>query len=121
MVESERTASVYCIVVNWNGWADTLRCLESFEANFYDNVQLIVVDNGSPDDSVSRLRSEFPNLEIIESKVNLGFGSGNNLGIRYALQSNAKYVWLLNNDTIIQPNTLAELVSHAESHPELGE
>jgi GT2 family glycosyltransferase len=112
---------VFCIIVNWNGWADTLRCLESVNTNLYDNVSLLLVDNGSTDDSVSRIRSAFPDLEIIESKVNLGFGSGNNLGIRYALESGANYVWLLNNDTIVQPNTLAELVSHAELHPELGE
>lgn len=120
MVAAE-SPRVFCVIVNWNGWADTLQCLESFNRNLYDNVSVLLVDNGSTNDSVSRIRSAFPTLEIIESKVNLGFGAGNNLGIRHALQRGAKYVWLLNNDTIVQPNTLSELVSHVESHPELGE
>lgn len=115
-----KSPHVVCIIVNWNGWADTLNCLESFKTNLYDNVSLILVDNGSTNDSVSRIRSAFPALEIIESKANLGFGSGNNLGIRHALERGAKYVWLLNNDTIIRPDTLPELVKTAEADLTMG-
>jgi GT2 family glycosyltransferase len=111
---------VFCVIVNWNGWADTLQCLESFNTNLYDNVSLLLVDNGSTNDSVSRIRSALPNLKIIESKANLGFGAGNNLGIRHALHNGAKYVWLLNNDTVIQPNTLTELVRVAEADSMIG-
>jgi GT2 family glycosyltransferase len=115
-----KSPHVFCIIVNWNGWADTLKCLESFNANLYDNVSLLLVDNGSTNESVSRIRSAFPHLEIIESKTNLGFGSGNNLGIRQALQRGASYVWLLNNDTIVKPDTLTELVRVAEADSTLG-
>ncbi|HTF65027.1 MAG TPA: glycosyltransferase, partial [Edaphobacter sp.] len=77
-MQTEKDAFVVCIIVNWNGWADTLQCIESLTRIDYGNLSLILVDNGSTNDSVSRLRSAFPNLEIIESKVNLGFGPGNN-------------------------------------------
>jgi GT2 family glycosyltransferase len=113
--------SVSCIVLNWNGWRDTIVCIASLEKADYPNLSIIVVDNGSTDDSVQRIHSEFPLLEIIESPANLGFGSGNNLGIRVALQRGVKYIWLLNNDTVVEPVTLTALVSHAESDPELGE
>lgn len=120
-MESEQKPTVFCIIVNWNGWADTLRCLDSLSQSHYRNLTILVVDNGSTNDSVARIRNAYPDLELIESPANLGFGSGNNLGIRKALERAADYVWLLNNDTIVEANTLTEMVLTAESHPELGQ
>jgi GT2 family glycosyltransferase len=119
-MKNESVPSVICIVVNWNGWADTLQCLESLGRTSYGNFSIILVDNGSTNDSVTRIRAAFPDLEIIESAVNLGFGAGNNLGIRRALDRGAKYIWLLNNDTVVLPQTLSALVATAEADPSLG-
>ncbi len=90
--------SVLIIVLNWNGWRDTVKCLTSLERLTYRNFRVFVVDNDSTDDSVSQIRHAFPNVAIIEAEKNLGFAAGCNLGIRQALQEDAEYVWLLNND-----------------------
>jgi len=115
-----KDASVVCIIVNWNGWADTIKCIESLAHIDYDSLSVLLVDNGSTDDSVIRIRTAFPNLEIIESCTNLGFGGGNNLGIRQALQRDPKYLWLLNNDTVVEPGTLAALVAAIQEDRSLG-
>lgn len=108
---------VVTIVLNWNGKEDTLECLRSLQRSSYSNSTTIVVDNGSTDGSVPAIREAFPDLVIIENRRNLGFTGGNNVGISHALEKGAEYVWLLNNDTIIEPDTLAKLVAKAESSP----
>jgi GT2 family glycosyltransferase len=81
---------------------------------------LIVVDNGSTDDSVSRIRAAFPGILLLESRNNIGFAGGNNIGIRQALADGADYVWLLNNDTKPDPHALAELVAKALTDTKIG-
>lgn len=103
---------VACIVLNWNGWQDTIDCLNSLKQNTYPHLTVIVVDNGSTDDSLERIRGADPNI-LLESKNNLGFAGGNNLGIRYALAHGAEYLWLLNNDTKPAPDALSALVAKA--------
>jgi GT2 family glycosyltransferase len=115
------SAPVTCIVVNWNGWRDTVACIESLLQSDYSNLSILVVDNGSSDGSVPQLRAAFPWLEILNAGANLGFAAGNNVGIEIALKRDAIYVWLLNNDTIVDPHTLTTLVSAAASDPSLGE
>ena len=73
---------ICCVVVNWNGWRDTLDCLASLREQEYGNLQIVVVDNGSTDDSVARIRSAFPEAKLIETGKNLGFSSGCNVGMR---------------------------------------
>jgi GT2 family glycosyltransferase len=119
-MEKAVVPSVACIIVNWNGWPDTLQCLKSLSQSDYSNFTSLLVDNGSVNDSVVRMRNAFPDLEIIQSPANLGFGAGNNLGIRRALERDPKYIWLLNNDTLVQPNTLSALVATAEADTSLG-
>lgn len=94
------------IILNWNGKKDTLECLSSVAKINYKNFETIVVDNGSSDDSVAAIKNDFPNIEIIETKENLGFAEGNNVGIRHALAKGADALLLLNNDTIVDPNLL---------------
>ena len=113
--------TVTCVVVNWNGWQDTIACIASLRESEYPNLSVILVDNGSTDGSVTMIRSAHPWVEIIESAANLGFGGGNNLGIRVAIERGARYLWLLNNDTVVQPQTLTALVRTAEGDPELGQ
>jgi len=112
--------SVYFVLLNWNGWRDTLECIRSLHLMAYRNWHAVIVDNGSTDDSVARLKEACPGVTIIENEKNRGFAAGNNVGIRMALKNAADYVFVLNNDTTVFPDTLSELVSFAEKHPEAG-
>ena len=78
------------------------------------------MDNGSTDGSVECFRERYPGMEIIENGENLGFAEGNNVGIRRAMDEGADYVLLLNNDTVVDPEFLGELVKMAESDPKAG-
>lgn len=111
---------VYIIVLNWNRPALTIDCVESLLALEYPNHRILVVDNGSSDDSVGQISTAFPNVEILQTGTNLGFGAGNNRGIRLALDRGAQYVWLLNNDTKAFPETLTHLLAKAEQDPAYG-
>lgn len=111
---------VYVIVLNWNGKADTLECLRSLRATAYENYRVVLVDNGSEDDSIPAVRAEFPAVEIVAVGRNLGFAGGNNVGIQHALDAGADYVYLINNDTTVDPAYLTELVAAAEADPKVG-
>jgi GT2 family glycosyltransferase len=148
---------IYIILVNWNGWADTIECLESIFRNDYPNYRVIVCDNDSQNGSLEYIKAwaegkidvflpkthtfhflSFPpiskpvsyiqydivqaeaggskedadvNLILIQTGANLGFGGGNNVGLRYALlQNDCEYVWLLNNDTVIDNAAIKKML-----------
>lgn len=113
---------VIIIILNWNHPEDTLACLHSVVALHYPagNMQILVVDNGSSDKSAAPIRAAFPDIELIQIGVNLGYAGGNNVGIRCALAHGADYVWLLNDDATVAPDALKLLVRAAESHPGAG-
>ncbi|WP_048160727.1 glycosyltransferase family 2 protein [Thermococcus sibiricus] len=158
---------VSIIILNWNGWRDTIECLESVYRITYPNYDVVVVDNGSQDDSVQKIKeyaegkvrvnSKFfeyntenkpikvfevseddaregrfnrPLYEkydvdrrmiLIKNKDNYGFAGGNNIGIKFALSVlNPEYILLLNNDTVVDPKFLDELVKVAESDEKIG-
>jgi GT2 family glycosyltransferase len=104
----ESKTEIFVVIVNWNGKKDTLNCLSSLEKIKKQNADLhvIVVDNGSADDSVASIRKQYPRVTVIPTGKNLGFTGGNNAGITYALGHGAEYVWLLNNDTFVDPHVL---------------
>jgi len=133
-----QTPSVYIIVLNYNGFEDTAACLESLRQLDYSNYRIILIDNHSKIDSYNRLKewgqeNGFFNKEnilsynedkkisgniqtkdqyvLIKSYENLGFANGNNVGIDYAIQQKADYVYLLNNDTEVEPDSLSKLVN----------
>jgi GT2 family glycosyltransferase len=116
----ESKAEVFVIIVNWNGKQDTHRCLSSLEKIEKHNVDLhvVVVDNGSTDDSVARIREKFPRVTVLPAGRNLGFTGGNNIGITYALRHQADFVWLLNNDTLVDPHVLDSMGSFVD--PKVG-
>jgi GT2 family glycosyltransferase len=118
--QSNADSGVCCVIVNWNGRQDTVDCLASLREQNYSNLQIIVVDNGSTDGSVERIRCDFPEVTLIETGKNLGFPSGCNVGMRAALAGNAEFVWLLNNDTVCPPDTLHKLVRRAMASPDAG-
>lgn len=109
--------SIAVILVNWNGKKDTLACLSSLQKiNLKNNtLSIIVVDNGSTDDSIEVMRKNFPNVTILETGKNLGFTGGNNVGIRYAIEKGADLLWLLNNDTIVDKNVLSFIKAFEDS------
>jgi len=113
---------VSIIILNWNGLEDTVECLESLKKITYPNYQLIVVDNGSEGNDADVLRERFGNyIHIIKNDKNYGFTGGNNIGIRYILNnSEPDYFLLLNNDTVVDPEFLTEMVKVAESNPSIG-
>lgn len=111
---------VACIILNWNGWRDTIECLGALKDCAYPQLTVIVVDNGSSDDSVARIRAAHPEILLLESGANLGFAGGNNIGIRYALAHGADYLWLLNNDTKPAPDALSALVAKALTDQGIG-
>ncbi|MBB5017054.1 hypothetical protein HNQ59_000316 [Chitinivorax tropicus] len=104
---------VAIVILNWNGRADTIACVESVLANDHENFFVVVADNGSTDDSVRALRQQFPHITLVENGDNLGFAAGNNRGIEAALAAGAEVVVLLNNDTIVAPDWLSNLADAA--------
>lgn len=105
------------VILNWNGRDDTIRCLSSLVGLTYRNHEVIVVDNGSNDDSVAAVRASFPSVHIIETGKNLGYAGGNNVGIRWALACGAEYILILNNDTVVDPGLLGALVRASTTLP----
>ncbi len=120
MSPEQDAPAVWIVLLNWNGWRDTDACLESLKGLAYPNFNVVVVDNASSDGSEARLRELYPKLTLLQSGANLGFAGGNNVGLRYALEHGAQYVWLLNNDTLVQPDALTELVAKMQRDPGLG-
>jgi hypothetical protein len=157
---------VYILLVNWNGWGDTIECLESVMRLEGVQFRVIVCDNDSNDDSLKHIRDwaegslnayvpaaspinrlssppipkpvhwvEYdrkmaeaggdstinPSLILIQTGANLGFAGGNNVGLRYALaREDFDYVWLLNNDTVVEPQALEAMLTRMESDPSVG-
>lgn len=157
---------VFILILNWNGWENTIECLESLQELTYSNYRIVVVDNGSTDGSIDKIKawadgalfvqSKFfiyhpttkpvrwivydhaiaelgglPQLEakieslpsdrrivLIQTDANLGFAGGNNVGIRYAVKKKADYVWLLNNDTVVDKEALSYAINYLNFHPE---
>ena len=110
---------IYVIVVTYKGkqWYD--RCFSSLRESTL-LVQTIVVDNASNDGSVEYIREHFPEIHLVESQENLGFGRANNMAMRYALDHGCDYVFLLNQDTWIDADAIQKLVDVHNHHPEYG-
>lgn len=156
---------VAIIILNWNGWPDTLECLESLYQIKYSNFQIILVDNDSQDDSIKKIKeycqgqisieSPFltyqtenkpieineltkneteqsigkknqeeainPYLTLIKNDANYGFAQGNNIAIKYVLKNmDPNYVLMLNNDTVVKPDFLTQLVNAGEKSAKIG-
>src|SRR3990167_8649606 len=116
---------VAVVILNWNRPKDTVGCLESvYELHPGDySLEVILVDNASTDGSVAAMRKfqiTNPKLQIIENNENLGYAGGNNVGIRQVLKDGADFVFVLNNDTILDKNALLSLLRAAGEHKDAG-
>lgn len=113
--------SVAIILVNFNNETDTIACVNSLEKITYPNCKIFIVDNGSDEKSVSKLRPlAGGDIELIETGKNLGFSGGNNVAVKKALDAGFDYILLLNNDTEVEPDFLDKLAAAAESGEKIG-
>ncbi len=106
--------------MNYNGYEDSVKCIRSLQNATYQNLSIVLVDNGSPDGSGERLKKEFPSIPIILLNENTGYAAGNNAGISFALKNEAAYVLVLNNDVIVDSGFLEPMVDIAEKNVDVG-
>lgn len=109
---------IFIVIVNYNTGACLRECLRSvYDSEGVDDIRVCVVDNGSRDDSVAMVRREFPTVQLIVNETNRGYAHANNLGLR---SCNSPYALLLNPDTVLPPNALADMMAFMESDPNIG-
>lgn len=101
---------VIAIILNYMRSNDTIDCIDSLKKSLYSPLQLIAVDNASTDDSAERIRATHPDIEILQSKINLGYAGGMNLGIRHAFKFSPEYLLIINSDTIADSHYVSNLV-----------
>lgn len=111
---------VIAVVLNWNGFEDTVKCVQSLQKVQYSNLDIIIVDNASTDGSYEKLREQFPNISLLRRSLNGGYAAGNNDGIRVALQRDAAYVLLINNDVAVENDFLLPMIECAKQDSSIG-
>lgn len=111
---------VYIVVLNSNGYEDTIECLESLQQVSYRNYRVVVVDNGSTDESEPVIKGRYPDHLFIQTGKNMGYAAGNNAGIRCALVHQADYICILNNDTTVDGDFLGPMVNGMEQDRTIG-
>ncbi len=111
---------VAVIVLAYNNYADTEECLRSILALDYPALTVWLVDNGSQDGTAERAAKDFPSVRVVQTGRNLGVAGGFNAGIGPAIHAGADYVFILNNDTVVEPDLIRVLVREAQAHPEYG-
>jgi GT2 family glycosyltransferase len=114
------TARTSLIILSWNSHQMTSECIRSVLAMSAGNFEIIVVDNGSSDGSAQMLPQEFPQITVLPQETNLGFAAGCNVGVRYAVAKGVEYVLLLNNDTLVAPDFVSEMLAVIETDPRIA-
>ena len=113
-------SDVWIVTLGYNHIDDTLECLQSLAASEGGPYTLLFVDNASSDGSPAKVREAFPQAHILENGTNLGFARGFNEGLKYAAAHGAQWIYMINNDTIVDPACVKNLLADAEAHPEAG-
>lgn len=111
---------VISVILNNNRREDTLSCIESLLNSTYSNHKVIVLDNRSTDGSIDAIRIAFPSVQIIDLLSNMGYAGNNNIGIKAAIAQKADWIFILNEDTILHPECINELVNFGESDEKAG-
>lgn len=125
-MSSEVKIKVAIIILNWKAYQETFECLVSLEKLYYKNFTVFLVDNDSQDGSFEKLQKDTEDgklksdIVFLQSGGNLGFAGGNNVGILKAYASNYSYYWMLNNDTVVDKDSLTYLVDELDSHDDVG-
>jgi len=118
---SKAKKRVAVIILNWNGFKDTCKCVASVLKNDYKDFKIIVVDNGSKNDDSAKLKKKFGSrILILKSKKNLGYSGGNNLGANYCKKMKFDYFMILNNDTVVSPKLISTLVAAIEKDDKIA-
>lgn len=119
-VETSVKPSVLALVLNYNGKDVTLETLSSLVETRYEPFRILVVDNGSTDDSWTAIAEAYPDVEQVKVEQNQGISHGMNYGLRRALESGEDYVLILNNDIEVDPEMVTEMVEVAERDAKIG-
>jgi GT2 family glycosyltransferase len=109
---------VWVVVLHYQDSDCTSSCLESLRQLNWRKVKVLLVDNGSPDRSGPEIASKYPEFTFLSLPENLGFAGGCNAAVKYCQDRKAEWVWLLNNDTKVSPDSLRLLMEQAITHPE---
>ena len=115
--------SLYAIVLNWNNYIDTRECIESLRRCSYPPVQIVLLDNASQNGSFEQLQKVYDKVDsvhIIRNRANYGFARGVNVGIQYALNRGAEFVFLVNNDAIVDRDCIQTLIASFEENDKAG-
>lgn len=110
---------VFVVIVTYNGMKWLPECLDSV-VNSSISVTIVLIDNNSEDNSVVYVKENFKSIILLEQEKNIGFGAANNIGMAYALQQNADFVFLLNQDAFLAPNTIEKLIAVSTKNPQFG-
>ena len=117
MIEPGTTPRVVAAVLNWCAEYDTAACVQSLIADGYRPLDILIVDNGSPDGSGDRLHSQFPSLHYLQNGENLGYAGGNLKATNWALERGYDYLLVINDDAEVACGCIAQLVNTLESNP----
>lgn len=109
-------ARVCIVIVNYNGEKFQNECIASLKKMDCQDYEIIVVDSSSTDNSISKLRQQYPNVRVLEQDDNVGVAIGNNIGIDYSLNSGAEYTLLMNNDVELDTAMLSIMLEHSDEH-----
>jgi hypothetical protein len=111
---------VTAVILNTNRRQDTLACLQSLKNSDYPNLKLLVLDNASSDGSVEAIRERFPLVSLFELPQNRGYAGNNNIGIKLAVERGSDWIFIINEDTVFEPETVSRLIQAAQSDPSVG-
>ncbi|NCC53720.1 MAG: glycosyltransferase family 2 protein [Spartobacteria bacterium] len=111
---------VWAVTLGFNNAQDTIECLQSLRQSDYPNLRLLMVDNASNDNTVERVMNELSDVDVVRMSENVGFARGFNTAMTYALEHGADYVFMINNDTIVDPPLIARLVAAGRADPKAG-
>lgn len=116
----EKEPKVCIVILNYYRLNDLIECINSLYKMNYSNYSVIVVDNSCNESYFEIIKNKFSKIDIIKNKKNLGYTGGNNLGIKRGIESGAEYIWLLNDDTVVDPACLRNIVDVAEKDTNIG-
>jgi GT2 family glycosyltransferase len=118
--QEKRAPAVWAVVLGYNNAPDTVECLKSLEAGGHANLELLLVDNNSADQTIELCTEAVPGLHVIKNEKNLGFAGGFNVGLTHCLDQGADLIFMVNNDTVVDAQLVSRLVEAAEADPGTG-